>query len=104
MLSGKFKVMGVTHRKGNKGGRDWEIFEVNAMDAGAAPFLMTPLVFNLADQDKDMAARLEGRELTIHVVKVDTFNGKVDMKAVIDRASFEASIKANPPALPTRPQ
>ena len=85
--------MAVDVRKGEKNGKTWELVEVTAFDAGLAPMLKTPLVFNLDKQDSDMAASLEGHTIEIAIVKLDTYNGKLDVKCRVSRKSWEAANK-----------
>ena len=95
--------MGAEHRSGSKNGTPWEMIEITAVDAGEAPFCKTPLVFNLHKQDMDMGVALEGKTLRIAVIKVDTFNGRLDVQARIKREDYEAQAKEAPSQLPVRP-
>lgn len=91
-------ITGEEHRSGisKTTKQPWEMVTVTAVDRSKEGKCRTPLEFNLAKEDMDLAGQLDGQTVFLEIHGMKVYQGKIDFQVRVSRESEKPAATAAP--------
>lgn len=93
LITGEEKRSGISKSTN----QPWEMVSITAVDMSKEGKCRTPLEFNLAKEDMDLAGKLDGQQVYLEIHSMKVYQSRIDLAVRISREKEKAVASSSAP-------